>query len=147
MKTLIAVVLLGFGALFSPAAARSQDTAAQHIKPDTTGSDPHDGIFYKVEIESEFPGGTTAWLQFLQNHLVYPRKAVRKRIEGTVLLQFIVGKDGSISDVQALSGDPLLVEAALKAMAESPRWTPATQNGRPVKSYKKQPIVFRLVPA
>jgi periplasmic protein TonB len=147
MKTLIAIVLLGFGALFSPAAARSQDTTSQHMKPGTTGSDRYDGTFWKVEIESEFPGGTTAWLQFLQNHLVYPKKAVRKRIEGTVLLQFIVGKDGSISDVQALSGDPLLVEAALKAMAESPRWTPARQNGRAVKSYKKQPIVFRLVPA
>ena len=143
MKTTFAFVLLAFCALFPPHAARSQDTAVQHTNPDTLHAD---GIFIKVEIESEFPGGARAWLQFLQDHLVFPKKAVRKRIEGTVLLQFIVDKYGNISDVQALSGDPLLIEAALKAMEQSPRWRPAMQKGQAVKSYKKQPIVFKLVP-
>jgi periplasmic protein TonB len=146
MKTPITIVLPALFSMLSPSIAHSQDTL-KYIKLSPTDSIYDDRTFTKVEIESEFPGGTTAWLQFLQSHLVYPNKAVRKRIEGTVLLQFIVGKDGSISDVQALSGDPLLVEAALKAMAQSPRWTPAIQKGRAVKSYKKQPIVFRLVPA
>jgi protein TonB len=98
----------------------------------------------KVEIESEFPGGARGWLAYLNSHLVYPKKAVRKRIEGTVLLQFIVDKDGSVSDLKVLYGDPILAEAALKAMEDTPKWTPAVQNGRAVKSYKKQPIVFRL---
>lgn len=98
----------------------------------------------KVEIESEFPGGAKGWLAYLNSHLVYPKKAVRKRIEGTVVLQFIVDKDGSVSDLKAIEGDPILVEAALKAMEDTPKWTPAVQNGRKVKSYKKQPIVFRL---
>jgi protein TonB len=143
MKTPI-VVLLTVGVLLSPAIAHPQDTSKTSLRIDTSVDEK---AFMKVEIESEFPGGTTAWLQFLQNHLVYPNKAVRKRIEGTVLLQFIVDKDGSISNLQALSGDPLLVEAAMKAMVQSPKWTPAIQKGRPVKSYKKQPIVFKLVPA
>jgi protein TonB len=43
-----------------------------------------------------------------------------------------------------LTGDPILQEAALKAMKQSPNWIPATQNGRKVRSYKKQPIVFKL---
>lgn len=146
MKTPITIVLLVSISMLSPTITHSQDTT-KYIKLSPTDSIYDDRTFTKVEIESEFPGGASAWLQFLQNHLVYPNKAVRKRIEGTVLLQFIVGKDGSISDVQALSGDPLLVEAALKAMAHSPRWTPAFQKGRAVKSYKKQPIVFKLVPA
>lgn len=102
------------------------------------------GSYLKVEIESQFPGGSAAWLDFLNSHLRYPNKAVRKKIEGTVLLQFIVDKDGSISDLKALSGDPLLVAAALKAMADSPRWKPAVQNGKLVKSFKKQPIIFKL---
>lgn len=105
-----------------------------------------EGPYLKVEIESQFPGGPRAWLAYLNSHLEYPNKAFRKRIEGTVMLQFIVDKDGSISDLKALSGDPLLVEAALKAMADSPRWSPAIQNGRKVKSYKRQPIIFRLDP-
>ena len=110
-----------------------------------TATDTGLKTFLKVEIESEFPGGPSAWLQYLNSHLVYPKKAVRKRIEGTVLLQFIVDKEGKISDLQALSGDPILQEAALKAMEDSPRWTPAIQDGKKVKSYKKQPIVFKLV--
>ena len=143
MKTPI-VVLLTVGVLLKPAISHSQDTSKTSLRIDTSGDSK---AFMKVEIESEFPGGASAWLQFLQSHLVYPNKAVRKRIEGTVLLQFIVDKDGSISNLQALSGDPLLVEAALKAMAQSPKWIPAIQKGRAVKSYKKQPIVFKLVPA
>jgi len=110
-----------------------------------TAKDTGMKAFMKVEIESEFPGGSRAWLQFLNDHLVYPKKAVRKRIEGTVLLQFIVDKEGNVSNLRALSGDPLLQEAALKAMEDSPRWNPAVQDGRKVKSYKKQPIVFKLV--
>lgn len=138
------VVLLAFGVLLPPIIAHSQDTSGTKPRSDTS---TYDKTFIKVEIESSFPGGATAWLQFLQDHLVYPKKAVKKRIEGTVVLQFIVDKDGSVSNVEALSGDPLLAEAALKAMAQSPRWTPAIQKGRAVKSYKKQPIVFKLVPA
>jgi protein TonB len=95
-------------------------------------------------MESEFPGGTKAWLQFLNDHLKYPQKAIRKRIEGKVILQFIVDKDGSISDLKSISGDPILAEAALEAMKYSPNWTPAVQNGKRVKSYKKQPVIFRF---
>ncbi len=104
----------------------------------------NDKAMTKVEIESSFPGGPGAWLKYLNDHLKYPNKAARKRIEGTVLLQFIVDKQGNVSDLQALSGDPILQEAALKAMKDSPKWTPAIQNGQVVKSYKKQPIVFKL---
>jgi protein TonB len=141
MKTAITVFLLALYALFSPAIARSQDTTRVRSAKDTAD---YDKTFVKVEIESSFPGGSSAWLQFLQNHLVYPKKAVRQRIEGTVMLQFIVDKEGNVTDLQAISGDPILAEAALKAMAGSPRWIPATQFGRKVKSYKKQPVVFRF---
>lgn len=63
-----------------------------------------DRTYTKVEIESVFPGGSKAWLQFLNDHLVYPKKAVRKQIEGTVILQFIVDKNGSVTNLQALTG-------------------------------------------
>jgi protein TonB len=98
----------------------------------------------KIEVESEFPGGGPAWLDFLNKHFKYPKKAIKQNIQGTVLLQFIIDKDGSISDARALTGDPLLQEAALKVLSESPHWIPATINGKPVRSYKKQPIVFKL---
>lgn len=147
MKTPFTIVLLACCAMSLSIVARSQDTAASHVTVTTdTSENKHDGIFLKVERESYFPGGSGAWLQYLQQHLVYPRKAVRRQIEGTVVLQFIVNKDGSISDLQAITGDPLLREAALKAMADCPRWVPAEQHGRIVRSYKKQPVVFKLQP-
>jgi protein TonB len=141
MKIPITVVLLTLYAMLSPAIAYSQDTSRVSSPSDAPSGDK---AYTKVDIESSFPGGSSAWLHFLQSHLVYPNKAVRKKIEGTVILQFIVDKDGSVYDLQALTGDPLLQEAALKAMANSPRWIPAVQDGRKVKSYKKQPIIFRL---
>jgi protein TonB len=116
------------------------------IKIDTSDDGAKDPVrvFTKVEYESRFPGGQKAWMEFLNTHLSYPKKAVRKRIEGTVVVQFIVAKDGSISSLEAISGDPILEEAAVKAMKEMPNWIPATQNGARVKSFKKQPVVFRL---
>lgn len=137
MKTSLTPLILSVCFIF-PAAVRAQTT------PTPTQIDTSSKTYTKVEIESEFPGGPKAWFKFLSEHLVYPKKAIRKKIEGTVLLQFIVDKQGNITDLQALSGDPILQEAALKAMAESPKWVPAVQNGRVVKSYKKQPIIFKI---
>ena len=109
-------------------------------------SDDYDKTFTKVEIESAFPGGDAAWLRFLNAHLRYPDEAVNKRIQGTVVVQFVVDKQGNVSDVQAISGPLIggLREEAVLVIKNSGKWTPAIQGGRQVKSYKKQPIVFKL---
>jgi len=103
-----------------------------------------DSAFRHVEIESEFPGGVAGWARFLSSNLTYPTKAVRKKIEGTVVVQFIVDKNGILSNIEAISGPELLQEAAVSVIRNSPNWKPAIQFGRKVKSYKKQPITFRL---
>jgi protein TonB len=106
----------------------------------------YDKTFTKVEIESEFPGGAAAWLRYLNKNLRYPDDAVNNEIQGTVVVQFIVDKEGNVSDVAAISGPDNggLREEAMRVIKRSGRWTPAVQNGRQVKSYKKQPIVFKL---
>jgi protein TonB len=106
----------------------------------------YDKTFTKVEIESEFPGGGAAWLRYLNKNLRYPDDAVNNEIQGTVVVQFIVDKEGNVSDVQAIAGPDNggLREEAVRVIKKSGRWTPAVQNGRQVKSYKKQPIVFKL---
>src|SRR5579872_87658 len=88
-----------------------------------------DTAFTKVEYESNFPGGAAAWMQFLNQHFKYPKKAVKKNIQGKVVVQFIVGKDGSISDIKAISGPGELQQAAVDIIKQSPPWTPAFQNG------------------
>jgi protein TonB len=109
-------------------------------------NEDYDKTFTKVEIESEYPGGPAAWLRYLNKNFRYPDDAVNNDIQGTVVVQFIVDKEGIVSDVSAISGpsDGGLRDEAIRVIKKSGRWTPAVQNGRQVKSYKKQPIVFKL---
>ncbi|MBO9565502.1 MAG: energy transducer TonB [Niastella sp.] len=103
-----------------------------------------DKTFTKVEIESEYPGGSAAWQRYLNKTLRYPQDAIDNEVQGTVVIQFIVDKEGNVSDVEAISGPEELRSEAVRVIKKSGKWTPAVQNGRQVKSYKKQPIVFRL---
>ncbi|MDF2192969.1 energy transducer TonB [Paraflavitalea sp. CAU 1676] len=103
-----------------------------------------DKTFTKVEIESEYPGGSAAWQRYLNKTLRYPQDAIDNEVQGTVVIQFIVDKEGNVSDVEAISGPEELRAEAVRVIKKSGKWTPAVQNGRQVKSYKKQPIVFRL---
>ncbi len=103
-----------------------------------------DKTFTKVEIESEYPGGASAWQRYLNKNLRYPQDAIDNEIQGTVIVQFIVDKAGTVSDVEAISGPNELRAEAVRVIKKSGTWTPAVQNGRQVKSYKKQPITFRL---
>jgi protein TonB len=103
-----------------------------------------DGIPLHVEIESEYPGGLTAWKRFLDSNLRYPTEAVDQGIEGFVTVQFVVDKEGNVSNVEAVSGPQELRGEAVRVIKKSGKWTPAIQNGHKVKSYKKQPIGFRI---
>jgi TonB family protein len=105
--------------------------------------------FTKIEIESEFPGGVSAWLQYLGANLRYPQHAVDKDIQGSPIVTFIVEKDGKVLPENIYlerSVEYNIDTEALKAIRNSPDWTPATQDGKKVRSWKKQPIVFSLAP-
>lgn len=111
---------------------------------DSTKKQVDSAIVDTVDIQSTFPGGLPAWKNFLQRNLRYPQRAIDQRIEGTVLLKFIVCQDGTVCDIQAVSGPEELRETAINVLKKTPNWVPALQNGKVVKSYKKQPITFRL---
>jgi protein TonB len=129
------------------------DLKSQSIEPpyrnkDTTHLTVGDSTFTIVEIESEFPGGAKGWIRYLTDNFNYPKAAVRKRIQGTVVVQFIIDKEGNVTDAEVIkSVHPLLDKEALRLIQESPKWKPAMQGGKKVKSYKKQPVVFQLQPA
>ena len=147
MKKAATTFLFVFIISVSLFAQSTKDSATKYlvsIKGDTIRFSKNEITFFRVEIESEFPGGTAAWVKYLNENLQYPNKAVRKNIQGTVVLQFIVCTDGSICDLEAISGPDILKEAALKAFKNTPNWIPAVQDGRKVKSYKKQPITFKI---
>ncbi|MDB5251631.1 MAG: energy transducer TonB [Flaviaesturariibacter sp.] len=105
----------------------------------------YDQTFTKVEVEAEFPGGQGAWSKYLQRNLnaQAPSDAGAPAGQYTVVVQFIVDKEGNISDVKALTSHGYgMEEEAVRAVKRGPKWTPAIQNGRQVKAYRKQPITF-----
>ncbi|MBS1606554.1 MAG: TonB family protein [Bacteroidetes bacterium] len=115
--------------------------------PAAKATEDYEKTFVKVEIESEYPGGPAAWLRYLNKTFRYPEDGLNNEIQGTVVVQFIVDKEGKVSEVQAISGPELggLREEAVRVIRGSGDWIPAIQNGRKVKSYKKQPVIFRLM--
>jgi periplasmic protein TonB len=110
-------------------------------------TEDYDKTFMKVEIESEYPGGLSAWQRYLNKNFRYPDEALNNGIQGVVTVQFVVDKGGNVSDVQAISGPNQggLRDEAIRVIRKSGSWIPAIQNGQKVKSYKKQPVVFKLM--
>ncbi|MGC4037364.1 MAG: energy transducer TonB [Chitinophagaceae bacterium] len=107
--------------------------------------DDENKIFEKVEIEAAFPGGESAWRKYLERNLNANTPVDNGAPEGsyTVWVQFIVDKEGNISDVKPLTSHGFGMEdEAVKIIKKGPKWTPAQQNGRQVKAYRKQPITF-----
>ncbi len=110
--------------------------------------DDENKIFDKVEIEAGFPGGEGAWKRYLEKNLSGFNPAENGAPEGTytTYVQFVVDKEGNISDVRALTTHGYGMEdEAVKVIKKGPKWTPAIQNGRNVKAYRKQPITFVVV--
>ncbi len=107
--------------------------------------DDENRVFEKVEIEASFPGGESGWRRFLERNLDPNVPVENGAPEGsyTVWVQFIVDKEGNISDVKALTNHGYGMEdEAVKTIKKGPKWVPAQQNGRQVKAYRKQPITF-----
>ena len=104
-----------------------------------------DEIFVVVEQQPEFPGGTTALMKFLGDNIRYPVIAQENGIQGRVIMNFVVERDGSISDVQIVRGqDPSLDREAERVIKTMPKWKPGQQRGKPVRVRFTLPVVFRL---
>jgi bla regulator protein blaR1 len=102
-------------------------------------------VFEKVEIEASFRGGYEEWKNYLERNLDknIPVKNGCKPGTYTVVVQFIVGKDGRVSDVRALTNHGFgMEEEAMRMIKKGPDWVPAIQNGHNVKAYRKQPFTF-----
>ena len=109
--------------------------------------DDENKVFEKVEIEAAFPGGDAAWRRYLEKNLqgFNPADNGAPAANYTVFVQFIVDKEGNISDVRALTNHGYGMEdEAIKVIKKGPKLTPAIQNGRNVKAYRKQPITFQV---
>lgn len=104
-----------------------------------------DEIFVAVEDQPEFPGGKNELFRYLRNEIEYPRSAKEAGIEGTVIVNFVVNKDGSITDVQIGRGvTDKLDQEATRVVKNMPDWKPGKQRGKPVRVRYRVPIRFSL---
>ncbi|MBL7721470.1 MAG: energy transducer TonB [Chitinophagaceae bacterium] len=105
-------------------------------------------IFDKVEIEAAFPGGDSKWRRYLETNCNGQVATDNGAPEGTytTIIQFVVDKEGNISDVRPMTNHGYgMEEEAMRVIKKGPKWTPAVQNGRSVKAYRKQPITFQVL--
>lgn len=104
-----------------------------------------DEIFQIVENPASFKGGIGAFYQYVQKNMKYPSQAQRMGLEGKVFVEFVVGKDGKITDVRVLRGIGAgCDEEAIRVLKNSPAWQPGKQRGRAVRQRMVLPITFKL---
>ena len=109
-------------------------------------NDPNNPVFEVVEIMPVFPdGGMSGLMQFLSKNIQYPINAQKNHTQGRVTVQFVVNKDGSISEPKIIRGvDPDLDGEAIRVISLMPKWKPGMQKGQPVRVKYTVPVMFRL---
>jgi len=123
-------------------------TLCSFVKMDTILPDSLNKIFETVDEEAYFPGGTGAWIQYLQTNLNAEVPVKNGAPEGnyTVYIQFVVNKDGKLEGIKALTKYGYGMEPeVLRILRKSPPWVPAVQDGHNVRAYRKQPITFQVI--
>lgn len=119
------------------------DPDDEGFEPVEQSKPPEDEIFTAVEQQAQFPGGPSAWVEFLNRTLKYPLSAQRAKVGGRVFVSFVVNTDGSVQDVDILKGVGFgCDEEAIRIIKSMPLWKPGRQSDRAVRSRYTQPITF-----
>jgi protein TonB len=121
-------------------------SAASIVNEEDSSSCPkQQKVYLAVEDMPDYPGGTQALMKFLNNNVRYPADAQKKKIQGRVVVCFILTKTGNIEDVKiAKSVYPSLDAEAIRVVKLMPKWKPGKQNGKTVNVKYTLPIAFRL---
>ena len=134
----IALALLAFA---NPTNETADELVVVAYEQDNVSQD----VYETVEQMPEFPGGMEAMMRFLQQNIQYPANAAKNKVEGRVVLQFVIEKDGQIGEVKiARSVDPELDAEALRVVKSMPTFIPGRQDGEPVAVWYTIPISFKL---
>ena len=102
-------------------------------------------VFHTAEQMPQFPGGEAALMKWLADHIMYPALAAENGVQGRVILQFVVKKDGSVDEVRVVRGkDPDLDREAVRVVRGLPKFIPGKMNGQAVNVWYTLPITFKL---
>ena len=128
--------LLSVMAIFSFLTANAQKTVV---------SQKNQKVYEVVEQMPEYPGGMPALIEYLQTNIKYPKDAEKQKVEGRVLVQFVIETDGSVTDVKVTKKVfPSLDAEGIRVVQAMPKWTPGKQDGKLVRVQYTLPIVFNL---
>ena len=120
-------------------------TAEDDASANASNQDYFDEAIEKAEQNPQFPGGEEALMQWLKSNLVYPPLMSANGIQGRVLIQFVVNKDGSIVEPSILrSVHPLIDAEAMRVVLNMPKWSPGIVDGKPVRVRFTMPLNFRI---
>lgn len=116
------------------------------LKQVVTQAEPEpEKVFDMVEQMPTFPGGQAELMSYLGKNIKYPTIAQENGTQGRVIIQFVVERDGSITDVRVARGvDPYLDKEAVRVVQHMPKWIPGKQNGKAVRVKFTVPVMFRL---
>lgn len=104
-----------------------------------------DTIYRSAEQMPQFPGGEAALMKYIKTHIKYPAEALKNRIEGRVIVQFVVDKKGKIGEVKVVRpGVEDLDKEAIRVIKTLPKFTPGRQNGQAVSVWYTLPVTFKL---
>lgn len=107
--------------------------------------DKQERVFDVVEVMPQYPGGIPQMMKFIVSNIKYPKDAIKKGMQGAVVVQFVVEPDGSVSNVHVVrSVFPSLDTEAVRMVKAMPKWSPGMQNGKPVRVRFNVPIRFSL---
>lgn len=125
--------------------AKSTSMSLQKVADSSLNSKSTEKTFDVVENMPSYPGGRNAMIAFFSSNMKYPEAAKKKGIHGRVIVNFVVDKDGSITEAKVVrSVDPLLDKEALRLVYSMPKWNPGTMDGKPVRVRYSVPFTFRL---
>ena len=118
----------------------------QPVKKEEPKGEPQEKVIFQVVEEMpQFPGGMGEAMKFLAKNMKYPVAAQQAKIEGRVIVQFVIERDGSVSDVKVMRGvSPELDAEAIRVVSMMPKWIPGKQRGKAVAVKYTMPIMFRL---
>jgi len=141
----VAAVLMVVGC--KPATVEKADTKEAQMDEATVVEDDtiYETLVHPVEVDPEFPGGNEALYKYLAQNIKYPEKAKADKIEGRVVVGFVIEKDGSISNAEVRRSVNVEMDAeALRVINAMPKWQPGTMEGKPVRVHYNIPITFKL---
>lgn len=125
--------------------AKEEKEKAEPIIPPEVEDKENPLNFRVVERLPEFPGGPVEFMKWLTRNLKYPASAQQQKIEGRVVVSFIINKDGTTSDIKVTkSATPILDREALRVIRMMPKWNAGEDHGKPCRTMMAIPVVFAL---